>query len=36
MFDDNVAERYALAIERISQINNDCEIKNKKPCGLLF
>lgn len=29
MFDDNVAERYALAIERISQINNDCEIKNK-------
>ncbi len=29
MFDDNVAERYALAIERISQINSDCEIKNK-------
>ena len=29
MFDDNVAERYALAIERITQINNDCEIKNK-------
>ena len=29
MFDDNVAERYALAIERISQINNDCEIMNK-------
>lgn len=29
MFDDNIAERYALAIERISQINNDCEIKNK-------
>ena len=29
MFDDNVAERYALAIERISQNNNDSEIKNK-------
>lgn len=29
MFDDNVEERYALAIERITQINNDFEIKNK-------
>lgn len=33
MFDDNVAERYALAIERIPQINNDCEIKNKSHAG---
>lgn len=33
MFDDNVAERYALAIERITQINNDCEIKNKSHAG---
>lgn len=29
MFDDNVSERYSLAIERVTQINNDCEIRNK-------
>ena len=36
MFDDNVAERYVLAIERISQINNDCEIKNKSHLSCLW
>lgn len=30
MFDDNVLERYSLAIERIAEINSECEIKNNK------
>ena len=30
MFDDNVLERYELAIERVRQINSECEIKNEK------
>lgn len=30
MFDDNVLERYLLAIERIAEINSECEIKNNK------
>ncbi len=30
MFDDNVLERYSLAIERIVEINSECEIKNNK------
>jgi len=30
VFDDNVLERYSLAIERIAEINSECEIKNNK------
>lgn len=30
MFDDNVLERYSLAIEKIAEINSECEIKNNK------
>ena len=30
MFDDNVLERYSLAIERMAGINSECEIKNNK------
>lgn len=30
MFDDNVLERYSLAIERIAEINSECEINNNK------
>ena len=30
VFDDNVLDRYSLAIERIAEINSECEIKNNK------
>lgn len=30
MFDDNVLERYSLAMDRIVQINRECEIKNDR------